>query len=76
MVRWTPTTVGHAPSQESDDESHEAGEDGDQREGSSGLDVGGHRIGVCVPLALHLTRGLHHTVQPEAVPHLQDLKRF
>lgn len=58
LVRRPPAAVGHASSEEGHEESQNAGEDGDQGEGSSGLDVGGHRAGGGVSLALHLPCGL------------------
>lgn len=69
-VRWSPAAVDHASPQQSYDEAEEAGEDGEQREGATRLDVRRHGGGRCVCLALHLTCGLQDAVQPQTIPHL------
>lgn len=44
LVGRTSAAVGHASSQQGDQEAQDASQDGDQGEGTSRLDVGGHRV--------------------------------
>lgn len=69
-VGRSAAAVDHASPEESDDKAEEAGEDGEQREGASSLDVGRHGGGGRVRLTLHLTCGLYDAVQPQTIPHL------